>query len=97
MVNQVMKDTLERRAEEIVEICEKEHNDLYKLFDETLENIKNQIPDHLNNSIALLEDLFLQSNTRVMKAAYQIGFNDAQSINKEILNFSEIREASIKL
>ncbi|MCM3128091.1 hypothetical protein ACFQ3J_15800 [Paenibacillus provencensis] len=87
MVEQMIKDVLERRSQDIVEICEKEHNDLYQLFSETLETIKDQTPDKLDNSIGLLEDLFLQSNTRVMKTAYKIGFKDAQVINKEFINF----------
>ncbi|MFD1136616.1 hypothetical protein PUW24_11395 [Paenibacillus urinalis] len=87
MVEQMMKDAFEKRSQDIVEICEKEHNNLYMLFRETLEAINNQTPDQLDNSLGLLEDLFLHSNTRVMKTAYKIGFKDAQAINKEFINF----------
>ncbi|MEK5061690.1 hypothetical protein ACFSVM_00550 [Paenibacillus shunpengii] len=82
MVDQILREVLDRRSQEIVEICEREHLELYKLFSETLENMREHMPEHLYHKTGLLEDLFLHSNIQLIKTAHKLGYQDAQSLKQ---------------
>lgn len=82
MVDQILREVLDRRSMEIVEICEREHLELYKLFSETLENMRQHMPEHLYNKTGMLEDIFLHSNIQLIKTAHKLGYHDAQSLKQ---------------
>ncbi|WP_160033237.1 hypothetical protein [Paenibacillus sp. An7] len=59
----------------------------HKLFNGTMEHIKKHAPNHLNDDLMLLEDIFLQKNTQVVKTAHRLGFSDALMLKEELHKF----------
>lgn len=84
MLNEAIETLLEKRFWEAVHTCEESNKKVFYQFEEIIQSLKSQLAPELEEGFNLLEDLFLQNQTSLIKQAHRIGFEDCIQLRKEL-------------
>lgn len=86
MISDLLEPALEKRAWEVVQICEDTNKEVFKNFELIIKRLRKYAPIELMNDINAVEDLFIQKHTSMVLQAHKIGFDDCSALNRELRN-----------
>lgn len=82
MLDEALNIILEGRINEALKVCEELNKEILEKFNFALEKIKITYPG-ATNDLHVLEDIFIQKHTNIIKEAYRLGYSDSKQIRRE--------------
>lgn len=74
-----LEPSITHKVEEVIREVERKRADDYKRFDTLLSKLKHVVPDHLHDTIAEIEDMYIK-RVEDIEPIYRTGFEDCSKL-----------------